>query len=382
MSTIDDAARATALARFEDAEQTLMRRHAVTITRKHRLELREPALTARVIESGHGAPVVFVHGGGSSAAEWAPLLSELSGYRCLAVDRPGCGASDPFDYTGVDVRSHAVAFLESVLDELGLERASFVANSMGGLWSMWLALDRPDRVSSLALLGCPALLSGTSAPLPLRLLGLRGLNRVLFGLQRPSPKQMRTILEHVAGADAAARMSPEFVDTAYRAELVPGTQTAWRTLLERLVRLRGARLEFSENEIRRLRQRTLLVWGEDDAFGAPQHGRRACELLPDGRMELVAGGHLPWWDEPQRCAQLVSSFLARRTRPSAPPSPQGAGERDPTRTDAIAGRRPATVNQVAPASREPNISPEVAPKYSSSASPSPAPAKDWRKTCR
>lgn len=380
MSTIDEAARARALTRFEDAEQTLMRRHGVRITRTHRLGLGDPPLSVRVIESGHGAPVVLVHGGGSSAAEWAPLLGELHGYRCLSVDRPGCGASGPFDYTGVDVRAHAVAFLEGVLDELGLERASLVANSMGGLWSMWLALDRPDRVSSLALLGCPALLSGTSAPLPVRLLGVRGLNRVLFGLKRPGLKQMRGILGHVAGADAAERMTPDFVEAAFRAELVPGAQTAWRTLLERVVRLRGGRLELGEDEIRRLSQRTLLVWGTDDAFGDARHGRRACELLPDGRLELVEGGHLPWWNEPQRCAQLVSSFLAVTVPKLA--SGHRSGESAPTRTDAIAGRRPATVNQLAPASREPNSSPEVAPKYSSSSSPSPSPAKDWRRTCR
>src|SRR5258708_12323345 len=94
----------------------------------------------------------------------------------IALDRPGCGLSDGFDYSSVDdIRGHAVTFLGAVLDALGLDRARIVANSMGGLWSLWLALDRPERVSSLALLGCPALAAGTSAPAALRIMSPRGL---------------------------------------------------------------------------------------------------------------------------------------------------------------------------------------------------------------
>jgi hypothetical protein len=54
----------------------------------------------------------------------------------------------------------------------------------------------------------------------------------------------------------------------------------------------------------------------------------------------------------------------------------------PTRTDAIVGSRCATPNQLRPASREPKISPDVAPKYSSSSSPDPVRAKAWRRICR
>jgi pimeloyl-ACP methyl ester carboxylesterase len=90
-------------------------------------------------------------------------MARLSGVRLVVVDRPGFGLSGGFDYRRVDLRQHALAFLESVLDALGIERAAFVANSMGGLWSFWLALDRPERVTRLAQLGSPALMTDTSA---------------------------------------------------------------------------------------------------------------------------------------------------------------------------------------------------------------------------
>jgi pimeloyl-ACP methyl ester carboxylesterase len=56
---------------------------------------------------------------------------------------------------------------------------------MGGLWGFWLALDRPERVSALAQLGSTALLVGTEAPLPMRLLSVPGLNRLMLASERP-----------------------------------------------------------------------------------------------------------------------------------------------------------------------------------------------------
>lgn len=298
------------IAEFEAAERALHDRHGLT-AESRRLTVRHAGapFTARVVEAGAGQPTLFVHGGGSTAAEWTPLLARLPDRRCIAVDRPGCGGTDPFDYRGVDVRRHAVGFLEGLLDALELDRAPIVANSMGALWSLWLAIDRPERVESLALLGAPALILGSSAPLPVRLMGVRGVNRLLARLSPPSPNGMRRIMDMVAGRPAAERMAPEFVEAAYRGQVVGGAQASWQTLAGRVVRLRGCRLRLDEDELRRVRQPTLLVWGDDDSFAGPDHGRRAVAAMPDARLEVVSGGHLPWWDQPRRCGELVSSFL-------------------------------------------------------------------------
>ena len=296
---------------FLRAERALLNRFGVPAEARS-LVLEQSALRVRVLESGAGDPVLFVHGGGAFAAEWAPLLGELSEYRCLAVDRPGCGGTDPFDYRGVDLRRHGVSFLEGVLDALELERAAVVGQSMGGLWGLWLALDRPRRVSALALLGAPATILGTSAPLPMRLLGVRGLNRVLMRLSRPSVKQARALLPKLFGSRAAERMTPEFVEAVHRGELIPGAALAWRTLLEQVVRLRGGRISLDETELRRIDQPALFVWGEDDVFAGPEFGRRACASMPRARLEVLPGGHGPWWDDPKRCGRLVSGFLTEQ----------------------------------------------------------------------
>jgi len=127
-------------------------------------------------------------------------MARLSGRRMIAVDRPGCGLTDEFRYTGTsDLRQHAVTFLSGVADVLDLDAMDLVANSMGGLWSLWFALDRPERVRSLALLGCPALAAGTSAPAAMRVLSRRGLGWVL---ERPatarSVQRSLTMMGHSA----------------------------------------------------------------------------------------------------------------------------------------------------------------------------------------
>jgi len=111
-------------------------------------------------------PLIFVHGGGCFAAIWAPLLVRLSRRPLFAVDRPGFGLTDPIDQRPGTLRRNAVAFLEGLLDALQIERGVLVANSMGSLWTFWLALDRPSRVERVVHIGCPAMLLDTGAPFP------------------------------------------------------------------------------------------------------------------------------------------------------------------------------------------------------------------------
>lgn len=126
---------------YAAAEAALLARFDLPV-RSIGVRLDEPA--TRVLEMGEGAPVLMMHGGGGFSALWAPLMAELRGARLLAVDRPGCGMSDGFDYRGVGLREHAVRFVESVMNSLGLDRVAIAANSMGATWSLWFAAEHPE----------------------------------------------------------------------------------------------------------------------------------------------------------------------------------------------------------------------------------------------
>src|SRR3954452_22517791 len=223
---------------FESAERRLFKVYWLEAESRV-LELQDPHMQARVMEIGEGAPVVLVHGGGGVGATWAPLMSRMSGVRLVVVDRPGFGLSDGFDYRGVPLRRHAVAFLESVLDALDIERAAFVGNSMGGLWSFWLALDRPERVSTLAQLGSTALILDTRAPLPMRLLSVPGLNRIMLAEEKAGPEQARKFLVRL-GHDPAViegRLPEEYFEMLSASQQLPDYAKAWLTLVQRCLTL-------------------------------------------------------------------------------------------------------------------------------------------------
>jgi pimeloyl-ACP methyl ester carboxylesterase len=142
-------------ASFEVAERRLFDACAIQVASR-RVRLADPPVAVRVLEAGDGPPLLLVHGSGTSASTWAPLLPYLAGYRLTAFDLPGFGLSDAFDYTGRSLREHAVAQLASLLDALDLERVPVIGTSLGGMWALCLAVDAPGRVTAVASLGVPA----------------------------------------------------------------------------------------------------------------------------------------------------------------------------------------------------------------------------------
>lgn len=296
---------------FERAEQRVFARYRVAVTTRF-LELREPPLRVRVLECGDGPPLLLVPGDGAIAAAWAPLLAELPGRRAIVLDRPGFGLGAGFDYRGADLRRHGVAVLRSLLDALGLDAAPIVGSSGGGQWSLWLALEEPARVRALAPMGIPAVcLPGFRPNANMRLVSMPGLGRLMFALPSPSPKATGKML---ARADARLLDHPELVETYHAAMRLPGYGQAAAAIFRRSLQLGGAArrtLVLTDEELARIAQPVLFVWGDREALGGPEIARRATELMPNARVEVVEDAwHHPWLADPPRVARLLLEFLA------------------------------------------------------------------------
>lgn len=299
---------ATTVKSFAEAERRVMEAYGLAYE-NHFLELAEPQISARVIEVGEGEPVLMVHGAFDVAAKWTPLMAELTGYQIFAVDLPGYGLTDPFVYERGELRNVAVAFLDSVIDALGFDSLPVVANSMGGLWTFWLALDRPDRVKSIAQIGCPALILDTSAPLPMRLLSVRGLNRLLIRMLPTSdgPDELR----QMGDEEAAEVAQPEYLALLEACDGLDPYWLATLSLLETAIRLRGSRTQLTEEELAHVEQPTLFVWGTNDPFGSPDVGSRAASVMPDARLVPINGGHIPWVSQPETVADPIRQHFER-----------------------------------------------------------------------
>ena len=127
-----------------------------------------------MIEAGDGPPVVHLHGNNTSSLSHLMLLEHTTGARSFLVDRPGFGLSDPATFPRKDFRHYAVRFVTDVLDELRLDSAVLAGASGGGTWAVWCALDRPERVRGLVILGSIPLLPGARIPLGIRLMATPG----------------------------------------------------------------------------------------------------------------------------------------------------------------------------------------------------------------
>jgi len=277
-----------------------------------RVEDRQDRTLYLMETAGSGDPVLLVHGGGSEASEWATLLPHLSSQgRHLVVDRPGHGLSYKLDYTGVPYRQAAVEYLVDLLGGLGIERASFVANSMGGFFSLCFALAHPERVNRLVLVGAPAGVDRWIPPF-LRLMGLRGPNRLLFRQMRnPTPAMMR---EKVLGPLLVAdpnRVSDEELSIRIASQSLPGAETSWRTLLESVVGLGGFQKRYMiRDEVASLGVPTTFIWGERDAFAPPSSGQDLASRMPNAKLVAIEGaGHMPWIDAPEACATAIEAAL-------------------------------------------------------------------------
>ena len=290
--------------------------------KEHFLELANPRVRVRVQECGEGRPALLIHGVMTAGSSFAPLAMRMKGVRCLVLDRPGCGLSEPWTLEGPTFRNEAVAVIAAVLDALGLKTADLVGNSLGALWATWFAIDRPARVDRLALVGPSAGMPGVRVPMFLRLLSVL-LGRVV--VRKPmTDKMLRKIFADMGHGPAIERgLIP---DSLFEWGLAMANETPTRAnelqVLQRAVGLRGMRpwARLRSDELKRVQSPTLLLAGDGDTHGGPPVAARLAELIPGAISETVRGaGHLPWLDDPDGVAERVSAFLANRAEPQPGP---------------------------------------------------------------
>lgn len=296
---------------FEDAERALLGEYRVQ-AESRRVRLADPPLEVRVLECGAGEPLVLVHGSGMSAATWTPMLAHLGDRRVHAVDLPGFGLSDPYDYSGRPLREHAVAQVGSLLDALGLERVPIAGTSLGAMWAMNLAAAHPERVTSVVAIGIPAVsLPGMKADPYFRAMTTPGV-RALASRVPPPPSTAiaRKAMRGAMGRAVTDRLPDSFFDVVRAGMRVPGYKRAMASHLDRAFSGGKPLPEclFSDDELRAFEVPVLFVIGDNDVYGPPAVVERAAALMPGARVEVLPGGHAPFLDAPERCAGLIRAW--------------------------------------------------------------------------
>lgn len=263
-----------------------------------------------VAEAGEGPPVVLLHGGGPGASGVANYVRNIDAlaerFRVIVPDLPGYGRSakgvdqsDPFGCLAAGIRG--------VLDRLGIERASLVGNSYGGACALRLALDTPDRVDRMVLMGPGGI--GTTRRLPTK--GLDALLSYYTG-DGPSHAKLESFIREYLVHDGSA-VPAAAIDERYRASIDPEVVAdpplqrpsgpgALRTLL---------RMDLTrDRRLRRLDVPTLVIWGADDRVNRPSGGRMLAGIMPNCDLLVTARtGHWVQWERADFFNEVTAAFL-------------------------------------------------------------------------
>jgi pimeloyl-ACP methyl ester carboxylesterase len=253
-----------------------------------------------------------------------PWLVHLPGYRTHLVELPGHGLSDPVAYQVGAVRDHTIGFMDDLFDALGLATAPVVGHSLGGMFALWYAAARPQGIASLIAIGEPAVaLPGVRVRMPLSVLTVRVLGRAV--LRTPTPRSVyRTLLAGGLSPAAAAIAPDDLVDVLRLAARRKGNARTVASLMHAIDGFRRPRTEsvLTKGELHRIVAPTMFCLGTEDPFLPPAEASPSIAEIASSVLHEVAGGHVPWMEEPEECASvLIEHLTSTGLAPAASPTP-------------------------------------------------------------
>jgi non-heme chloroperoxidase len=244
-----------------------------------------------------GVPLILLHGYTDSWRSYELLLDALPKWiRAIAFSQRGHGDSDkpPSRYDASTFAADLAAFMNA----LGIERAFIAGHSMGSLVAQRFAIDCAERTLGLVLLGAFGTLKGNT--------GVEELWRESVAMLKDpvDPELVRDFQE----STLAKPVPPDFFEMIV-AETLKVPAHVWRSALRNLLDD-----DFSD-EAGKISTPSLIVWGDKDplCLQAEQEALRA--MIRGSRLVAhVGSGHSPHWEDPQRVAADIVTFVCATDR--------------------------------------------------------------------
>src|SRR5215218_8436315 len=252
---------------------------------------------------GEGEPLLMIQGMSGTHVAWGePFLAPLrESFDVIAFDNRGIGLSGPIQgpFTIVEMAEDTAG----LLDELGLESAHVVGISMGGMIAQELALAEPQLMRSLTL-GCTYCGGPGSQLMP-----EENLQKIVAGMSSGDrDKAIRAGYE--------VNLSPAFrIDestwTAFH-EMATSVPAAKATIELQAQAIFG---HDTSGRLGEIELPTLIIHGTDDGVLPFPNGELIASLMPSARFEVLEDvGHMFWWEQPQRSAELIREHALAASR--------------------------------------------------------------------
>jgi 2-hydroxy-6-oxonona-2,4-dienedioate hydrolase/4,5:9,10-diseco-3-hydroxy-5,9,17-trioxoandrosta-1(10),2-diene-4-oate hydrolase len=253
-------------------------------------------------EVGEGYPLICVHGAGPGATGWSNFqgnVGDLSRhFRALLIDMPQHGKSDKPVIQG-SRQSFLANSIRDFMDALGIDKAHFIGNSMGGQAALKLAIDYPERVNRLVVIGSGAIKAGSIfQPMPLE--AIRNISNYYKG-EGPTPAKMRQVLESLVYDRSF--VTDGLVQERFEASNHP-------QLVELFGKQPAAPQDDLYADLPNVKAKTLIVWGQDDRAGALDVGLLMLRRIPDARMCIFSKcGHWAHVEHRDEFDRMVIHFF-------------------------------------------------------------------------
>src|SRR5207253_989128 len=243
------------------------------------------------VDVGSGPPVILLHGLADDIGVWASVISALAAkHRVIAFDQLGFGRSDkPLLNYRV---STFVDFLDGLLNELKIKRASLIGNSFGGWVAADFALKHPDRIERLVLSDAAgyAALAKTMDP------------RALNALRLASREDIR----YLGPLTFRDKRFYEDVDLAFKQRVTAGDSHTVSQFLDSMIR--GE--DVLDGQLGAIEKPTLILWGRDDKLIPVSFAARFNKEINASQLRIIDGcGHMPHVECPEKFNDALLQFL-------------------------------------------------------------------------
>lgn len=267
------------------------------------------ARSIRVHEFGKGPALLMLHGGGAGAnglSNYSRNIDALAKrFRVIVADMPGYGAStkglDQSDVFG-DLARTMLGFL----DALSITKAHVIGNSLGGACALRMALDAPERVGRLILMGPGGI--GTTRGLPTE--GIKKLIGYYKG-DGPSREKLAEFIRNYLVFDGS-QVPDDLIEARYQASIDP--EVVASPPLQGPSSLDAAfRMDFTRDKrLKALPHHTLVLWGREDKVNKPSGGRTLAKTLRNCDLyEFANTGHWVQWERADEFNAVTLSFLSQ-----------------------------------------------------------------------
>jgi pimeloyl-ACP methyl ester carboxylesterase len=256
------------------------------------------------VDEGSGDTIVMIHGFASSLHTWNRVADELKReHRVIRLDLPPFGVTGPLRSAHGEIETMNLPtyrrLIDTFLQALGISRATFIGNSLGGLISWDYALRHRGAVDRLVLID--------SAGFPMKLpIYINLFNSALVRVSSPwwLPEAIvKSAVRNVYG-------DPRKIDAVTLRRYVEFFHgEGARTAIGKMV----PTLDFDDvdtNALKTLDVPTLVLWGAKDHWIPTAHAGEFASRIPGAKSVMYAGlGHIPMEEAPERVLTDLHAFL-------------------------------------------------------------------------